>query len=747
MRNKLYIFLFITLSIIILMAGRFQRIVGEYQETSFPDEWVSVNTSNIVSQAINISCGTANTSGIAFSVDGSQLTQNCELTVNIQQGEKYVKNFYVVSRGMEPQKIKLDIAESDFQNGPAELTIISQFAQKDDNLLLGITSYPLFAETLSINGEQQGKCIAFEIYYSINELSKKEQAIRILVISILLLSFFLNLYFVIKPDGKLTYKVFWLLTVAFTFCYISLTYFGLLFNTQPFIEAALLFRQSAQDYGLLKSFKILDTGYLCILGHLFSWIAIEIKNTLGIGSCLVMNILSVLFISVMNSLICLPGFAITDSWKTRFIVSISLPLLWVRQFESFSYVNFAYWGAILLILLLFIDYEKLSVKNAICLGFVCACIVLSKGILVLFLPIYMGYGLVLFANKKLNTKHIIICTSVIFSSIIQFLSYFLFGGSEATDKAGILDLIKGVFAQTGRIVIGFIYKNSEILPFKYTYLVGAVFILSVFFLLLFLTVKKRISIMDFIVLALIFVLFLENNIMMNISVYYIPNTTNIYYSRQEFISILSVVIFVTFLLGKLQKKRCNVIVLLFMSFFSLQTLVETYTDWVFSPNTGEFSTNIVYMTDIDRYEEAVSEPKFFTILYPWYFTEIRGLNGDFFTSYNLSFLGRNDESYEKSCFSQNILENCSHVNSVFVDNSRTVVGIYYKKTSISNGYVFNAYNSEGRLVERAYSGNTPYIYEYIRFNEDLTNVSYITVEDQYSGIPLSIASHYIIVYL
>lgn len=175
------------------------------------------------------------------------------------------------------------------------------------------------------------------------------------------------------------------------------------------------FLHAFQD-SFTKNLFITDAGYLPLTQRFITLFLVKGLHIIYFYP-FVSQWIAMLFIAVTSSLINFDIFKkLSPSVFIRFIVGISIAL--ISDFELNAYMNFIYYGGIILFLGIIIDKEKLSKPLLFLASIFTALIIMSKGQFVSFIPIYFLL-VIWYFRKKLYNSFIYFSTALV-AGVIQF---------------------------------------------------------------------------------------------------------------------------------------------------------------------------------------------------------------------------------------------------------------------------------------------------------------------------------------
>jgi hypothetical protein len=187
-------------------------------------------------------------------------------------------------------------------------------------------------------------------------------------------------------------------------------------NAEMFGENGTNFFFHAFEDPLLTNLFIPDAGYLPWTQRFITLILVKGFHIIQFYPY-VSQAIAILFIAVTSSLINFDIFKkLSSSTLARFIIGIAIGL--ISDFELNVYMNFIYYGGLLLFFGIIINKEKLSKVVLFFTSVVTAIILLSKGQFMAFVPIY--FLLAFWHGRKKEYKSFIYFLSAIGAGLLQF---------------------------------------------------------------------------------------------------------------------------------------------------------------------------------------------------------------------------------------------------------------------------------------------------------------------------------------
>jgi hypothetical protein len=169
-------------------------------------------------------------------------------------------------------------------------------------------------------------------------------------------------------------------------------------NAEMFGENATNFFFHAFEHSLFTNLFIPDAGYLPWTQRFITLILVKGFNIIQFYPY-VSQAIAILFIACVASLINFDIFKkLSSSVVVRFIIGIAIGL--ISDFELNVYMNFIYYGGLLLFFGVIINKEKLSKLFLFLISLITAFILLSKGQFMAFMPIYFLLAFWHFRKKE-----------------------------------------------------------------------------------------------------------------------------------------------------------------------------------------------------------------------------------------------------------------------------------------------------------------------------------------------------------
>jgi hypothetical protein len=239
---------------------------------------------------------------------------------------------------------------------------------------------------------------SIRVYNKLNDLEINTTNIIFMILTTIL--FTLVYYFKYKKN-----KFFY---VAFILSYVmlSIRYPTNSFASEIWAEAGTNFYMNAANHGWVTNLKALDYSYLPLNQRLISLLVVKILN-IQENFMVIFSFFSLTFTSLFFASINFKTFQnIIQKDISRFIVSLYFILLYEVGYEQVTFINYIYFGSLLIFLMLFLEYDKLNKKELIFITVITSIIMLSKGSFVAFLPLYGILLLKSFYFKKKETIHL-----------------------------------------------------------------------------------------------------------------------------------------------------------------------------------------------------------------------------------------------------------------------------------------------------------------------------------------------------
>ncbi len=187
-------------------------------------------------------------------------------------------------------------------------------------------------------------------------------------------------------------------------------------HPEMWLENASNFFRVAWNFSFIDGLFTPDAGYLPLLPRLISLVTVKI----GIIKYYphVVQWAAVLFLSFFYSFFNWRNFkALIPADGVRFFISLLLGIFLFQDGEYVLFLNFAYSGFIFILLLLFVNTEKLSYSQYSALIILAALLILSKAYFISFIPLSFLAG-AYFLQKK-RWKDFIVSIILFFAAVLQ----------------------------------------------------------------------------------------------------------------------------------------------------------------------------------------------------------------------------------------------------------------------------------------------------------------------------------------
>lgn len=210
---------------------------------------------------------------------------------------------------------------------------------------------------------------------------------------------------------------------------------SLTYNAEMFVENATNFFINAYTKDIITNLVTPDAGYLPLTQRLIALILVKGLNIVALYPY-VSQLIAITFISAASSLINLNVFKnIHNSNVIRFILGLSIAL--ISDYELNAFINFIYFGGLLLFLAILLNKEKLHIALISFITIAASIIMLSKGQFIIFIPIFVI--LAILHNKKKEYKSLLFYLGVIFAGFLQFFIMLAnFTKSESSSSIALL---------------------------------------------------------------------------------------------------------------------------------------------------------------------------------------------------------------------------------------------------------------------------------------------------------------------
>jgi len=209
-----------------------------------------------------------------------------------------------------------------------------------------------------------------------------------------------NLNQIYKSISSIKYLDIYLFAISIIILVIAqcIQYPSLTYHAEIYVENGTNFFIHAYQDKLLANLFITDAGYLPLTQRLIALLVVKGFHIIAWYPYFT-QFFAIIFIAVSSSLITLNIFRnFSHSLLIRFLLGLAIGL--ISDYELHVFINFIYYGAIILFLLLFLNKENISKFLLFILGLLSGLIILSKGQFVVFLPIFIVFAIVHFRKKE-----------------------------------------------------------------------------------------------------------------------------------------------------------------------------------------------------------------------------------------------------------------------------------------------------------------------------------------------------------
>lgn len=587
--------------------------------------------------------------------------------------------------------LKLGYRNSDSN---AVILIMSEAAESDS------------AETLPSSGKLFFQSPALKITYRISELSKTASRVKgIMSICLPILLIISTFLFCFTKRERLT-RVFIFCSV---FCIISLRYYFLILNCQPFAEELNVYIDSALQYGFPKNLLIKDAGYLAVLQHMVTSVCVCFFRFAGLKTVsLAMNIAAVLAIAFCCAFPIgrIPEQILPQS--VTFGLSIAIPTILVRQYESFLFLNFIYFAILLYVVLLAMDFKTIKVGTYIFYLILSSLLILSKGFFVILLP---ASALGLLFHYKRDKRKALWNLVIIISSLCQLGVYFL-SNTQETELQIKVSLTSGIEIYRMIEMIGQILTEVFI-PYISFSTVGNIFVGMCYLFIagsLFVFFYKRKENGNLWLFLKIIITLCCSIFLAVLGTPSMQESGTLFFSRQEFTGIILFVISLGMAAGILNTQHknliifryiCGVYVFLCSIILSIQTAAIENKFWIISPNTDPFSTMVSKSdADYDIYVNYITGDSFYIPSFPDYWCYSRNCDIYLYSSTESTSFWRTNQTYSVKS-AEDLLENRPYTSLKPAELTGRICGlteVFVSKVSLQYEYEMLCYDEEGNLV-------------------------------------------------
>lgn len=742
-RQACQVFYVITI-IMIVMCGNYQKHTSQYEEGMEGGAWIQFGNGDVIEQSVNVINDEAYTQTFTLFCMLENTNAGDALDIyllNPDGSNSPLMTYKFDSSTKFRQNITVDVSEGKRKQGNYILRIIPSISNNSSIYIESTNNGITGSHKLKINGNIQENNLRMKTSYCVYEVDKGKIPFRcfLIVVFIAVLMSAAYLLLMNKTGG---YSIF-ICSFTLTALYIILSCNRLFFESAPFIEDAVTFGSAATSETFIKALCTKDAGYLCLIQNIISWFVFRILH-FGKYGYFVMNVIVIAVISAINAFINLPIFETIADRKTRFLVSLAIPIIYVRQYESYAFINFVYWGIILFALTLFLDLEKIKNHYYILLLVSEVLICLSKGIYAIMCPIIIFYVFLLIVQRKAGRKTYAFWIAVELASMTQIVNYLISDSRAVSKNRSLMGIIKQSFLQIGRLCVGTVYDFSPYVNEKFLMIVSLLIcIIFAICFICFLKTKDGVYIRVLTLMAVVFC----NSLMIGINQYYDQNQVNLYYSRQEFFSLIAFV-FLILLCSNYQREIYKIIRFIMFAnliFLSIRMNLKESDLMVHSPNTWAFSISKVDNFEWSIYGNYIEEDAFFVKIFPEYFAFKKNVNVDLFSYYN-EVLEVNSNRHTGEAVPTTLIE-YRNTEQIFPKSKEQLWGIYFQKSSISYQYIVKAYDDNSQIIASEIQRDPMNAKGcIIKFEEPLSNVSSIKFYDKISGDEISIMPRYACIY-
>ncbi|WP_424766493.1 hypothetical protein [Paenibacillus sp. sgz302251] len=296
-----------------------------------------------------------------------------------------------------------------FEEGPATI-ILKGIEASQGNAITAWQTKDASLGILTINGQKIEN-------YNLNidmKLPKKDTSFTFISLFIIIL--ILILFF------RLNYKVeifnyFFFLSFFISISILCFRFPSLSTSAELYAETATNFFHNAYYSSVIHNLKQLDAGYLPLFQRVISLVIVKLFH-INESFNYVIQLLSVFGIAFFASFINSRMFKnIIPSDKIRFIFSCIVGCGFLFDYELVTFINFSYLGIIVCLLVVFIDFTKISNLRYVFISILVFLLLSSKPYFIIFLPVYIS--LLIYYCYIRSKKHIFFYTISVISLCIQ----------------------------------------------------------------------------------------------------------------------------------------------------------------------------------------------------------------------------------------------------------------------------------------------------------------------------------------
>lgn len=189
-------------------------------------------------------------------------------------------------------------------------------------------------------------------------------------------------------------------------------------HAEIWAEAGTNYLQVAVDKNFWENLQTVDAGYLPILQRLIAVLIVQGFQLIG-NYAMSIQMISLFCIALFSSIITLHIFRkLFPSDMLRCIIAVAIAF--IPDYELNSFINFAYYGFIPVLLFLFVKQEKMKTNIFCLLSFFLLLVIMTKPHFLSFAPLFVIFGWV--AWKKKNFRSVVFYCLAVCGLLLQIIS-------------------------------------------------------------------------------------------------------------------------------------------------------------------------------------------------------------------------------------------------------------------------------------------------------------------------------------
>ena len=645
--------------------------------------------------------GTEKTNGI----DGNYIPERSGfLRVGIEQKGNLVQEKPVAFGELQEEiYFEIPVELEEFDEGTAKIRIEYVGFNEMDRVRVLAGMDQLNVKPALLDGEELELSCALKLSWDVAELKGIFRTLRWVMLLFLPVGLGVSLYLLLFTNrSKLTL----VLLGLSLFCLCALRYYELILDCQPFAEDLNVFYASAKNLSFIKNLFVKDAGYLAFLQHLITWLYFKVFH-FGTKTVFAMNLTALCFIAGMCLL---PVSRVSKAFfpkEVSFLLAVAIPTILVKQYESFVFINFIYFGILYFLTMAAQDFHDLPLGKYVAHLVFSVTIILSKGFYVALLP--MGLAGFIYCLKK-DKKKAGWCFALLAGTLIQFIAYFFSGEASVATESGVLFSVS-VLAGTafhfiqgiGKILLGIL------IPFI-TFPARVAFGFGIFYLFvvaagLIHMVKRGKNLFLFAGIQLILLSSVGVSIL---SLPFLYEQNELAFSRQEFFMIMALIYGVGVFYREFQiraekwKKKLVIGYFLLIGVFMIgRNVLEEDKLTIKSPNTPAFSLKASETAgDFTVYGPYTLKQAFYIPNTPSYWCYMENVDISLYSSPREMSFGRANQTYQVE-YAQETLAQKEYREFNLEElgwNGDGLFGIWVSKSSLQEEYRVECLDRSGQIL-------------------------------------------------